>query len=56
MSHFISRRMSLSPDWKGIWKNWQSLGRPAQALISLSVKYLQAAATLICDREARPSD
>lgn len=29
---FISRRMSLSPDWKGMWKNSHSLSSSEQAL------------------------
>lgn len=38
--HFISRRMSSEPDWKGMWKNWHILGSSAHARTRRSVKYL----------------
>ena len=39
-AHFIPRRISSEPDWKGMWKNWHILGSSAQARTSRSVKYL----------------
>ena len=41
-AHFIWRRMSLSPLWKGMWKNSHILGSSAHARIRRSVKYLRA--------------
>ena len=39
-THLISLRIWSSPDWKGMWKNSHIFGSSAQALTSLSVKYL----------------
>ena len=50
-SHFIWRRMSLSPLWKGMWKNSHILGSSVHARIKRSVKYLhtqQAARSKQC--------
>ena len=40
-AHFIWRRVSLSPLWKGMWKNSHILGSSAHARIRRSVKYLR---------------
>lgn len=39
--YLISLKMLSSPDWNGMWKNSHIFGSSAQALTSLSVKYLQ---------------
>ena len=36
----MRRRISSSPDWNGMWKNWHILGSSAHALTKRSVKYL----------------
>ena len=36
----MRRRISSSPDWNGMWKNWHILGSSAHAFTKRSVKYL----------------